>query len=64
MPRTLCTLLIHWFGMWLLLTDVEHVFVLQRSFIKLIERSFPIGLKDLTYIFVIFVVQMEAAKVN
>lgn len=38
--------------------------VLQKSFIKLIELSFPIGLKDLTYIFVIFVVQMEAAEVN
>lgn len=25
--------------------------VLQKSFIKLIELSFPIGLKDLTYIF-------------
>lgn len=31
---------------------------------KLVERSFPIGLKDLTCIFVIFVVQMETAKVN
>lgn len=28
------------------------------------KHSFLIGLKDLTYIFVIFVVQMEAAEVN
>lgn len=35
-----------------------------QSFIKLIACSFPTGLKDLTYIFVIFIVQMETAKVN
>lgn len=35
-----------------------------QSFIKLTECSFPMGLKDLTYIFVIFIAQMEAAEVN
>ena len=38
--------------------------VLKTNSIKLPEHSFPIDLKDLTYIFVIFVVQMEAVEVN
>jgi len=45
------------------LHSCETSLVLKRSFIKLAEHSSSIDLKDLTYIFVIFVAQMEEAEV-
>lgn len=61
MLRTLCTLHItlDWYRAF------PHrcgTFLGFQSFIRLIECSFPIGLKDLTYIFVIFIVQLRLIR--
>lgn len=60
MLKILCTLHIHWIGTKLFLTDMEHFLVFRLLLNS--QCSFPIGLKDLTYIFVIFIVQPRLIK--